>query len=179
MSQRERFEGILEPHREVLATSTARKWSEYAKERNLPSAQILIRAFGSWNDIKQWADQNTKIDRRPRYNNKEIKDILKKHKERFTSQVEWNAYAKEQQLPYYAYIVKQLTSIELYEITGYVQVVDRSILQKVAKDHKEHLTSTRKWDAFARNHHLPSSFAFIRTFGSWSKAKSEVLKGGL
>ncbi|NRD81009.1 hypothetical protein HPT25_27190 [Bacillus sp. BRMEA1] len=40
--------------------------------------------------------------------------------------------------------------------------------------HKEHITTVRNWDVYAREHGLPSSHLLITAFESWKKVKEEI-----
>ncbi|MCM3443618.1 MULTISPECIES: hypothetical protein [Metabacillus] len=44
--------------------------------------------------------------------------------------------------------------------------------------HKQHLTTVRQWDLYAKDHSLPSSQSLISIYGSWKEVKDELgIKG--
>ena len=44
----------------------------------------------------------------------------------------------------------------------------------ILKEHKEHITTARNWEHYAKEHSLPSSSSLIKLFGSWNNVKSQL-----
>jgi hypothetical protein len=44
----------------------------------------------------------------------------------------------------------------------------------ILKQHKEHITSVRNWERYAKEHSLPSSSSLIKLFGSWNELKVQL-----
>ncbi|MEK4247858.1 hypothetical protein MKZ20_21480 [Psychrobacillus sp. FSL K6-2684] len=48
---------------------------------------------------------------------------------------------------------------------------DKDSLLLLLQEHKEHLTSTKAWNEYAKQHQLPHSSTLIKNFGSWNLTK--------
>lgn len=54
---------------------------------------------------------------------------------------------------------------------------DETDLLKLLRPHSNHLTSVRNWNAYAKDHNLPSAPTLIRKFESWNALKTELELG--
>lgn len=52
--------------------------------------------------------------------------------------------------------------------------MDNQQLLEQLKPYKEHITTVRKWDSFAKEHSLPSSAILINRFDSWDNMKTKL-----
>lgn len=49
--------------------------------------------------------------------------------------------------------------------------MNKTDIKLLLKPHKNHLTTAKEWDVYAKEHKLPSSFNLIYIFGSWNETK--------
>lgn len=158
------------------AVTNVRSWDRYARKHHLPSSSTLIKNFGSWNKVKKELHLKTDDKRESRYSKNTILAILKRHKDHFTNQEQWNVYAKDNGLPSYTTIKRYVDYDEITEIRGRYgnQKYSEKHLIKVARAHIKHFTTMQKWDNYAKDNGLPSSHTYIRKFNGWRNAKQRV-----
>lgn len=150
-------------------------WDKYSKKHGLPASATFINAFGSWNELKKdigIVGQEYKDDH---FTKEEIVDILRKHGENYQNRTQWDEYAKKHDLPTYKTIRKYLTYDEIMRYIGRKSKEESLIKTALAHEKVFFQASMKKWDDYARENGLPSSYSFYNTFGSWNKAK-EIIK---
>jgi len=169
---KEELKQIALKHKDII--SRKHRWDKYSKKHGLPASATFIKAFGSWNELKEEigiVDQEYKDDH---YTKEEIQYILREHGENYQNRTQWDEYAKEHNLPTYKTIRKYLTYDEIMETIGKMSKEEELI--KIAFEHKDVFlqSSMKKWDEYARKNGLPSSYSFYNTFGTWNKAKEKI-----
>lgn len=150
-------------------------WDDYAKKNHFPSSSTFIKAFGSWNNLKKHIGINITNNKRSTYTKEIIMNIMKKHADHYINRTQWDEYAKEHKLPTYKTIRTYLTYDELATLIN-KKILSKDDLIKIALEHSQQFLSMsmKKWDDYAKEKGLPSSFIYFKTFGSWIKAKAEV-----
>lgn len=102
------------------------------------------------------------------------KDLL-----HLTSRMEWDKYAKVHSLPSSYFLIQEHGSWkkvkEHYGVTTRRRVtVDHATLLSIIREQKKHLTTTREWDEYSKEHDLPSSRTLINHFKTWNKVKEKA-----
>lgn len=160
--------------------TSRREWREYAKANQLPTDITYINVFGSWNKVKDILQMEYVPTQKPIYSREQIIKILKVHGKNLENRTQWDEYAKEHDLPTYKTIRTYLTWDEVLKITGTKKKRNftEEDLIEIAKKHYYTFMSAsiRSWNHYAKEHELPSSYVFIRKFGTWKKAKIEMIK---
>lgn len=173
----EELKEIAEKHKEFF--KTAAMWLEYSRENNLPSPATFIRAFESWNEVKSFLNLNTPKRKKNLYSKAEIEVILKEHGKNFVNRKQWDEYSKDNKLPTYKTIKKHFTYDEILTIINKNKQFNftKNELATIAWDHNcAFFTMKMKdWDEYAKENKLPSSYIFSNVFGSWRKAKGEIV----
>lgn len=113
----DRLSELLMNHKEFMLTTVS--WDEYAVKHELPSSRTIINHFGSWTN----AQLKIGIDPTPKfapqsYEREEIIKKLKAHPKSYQNQLQWNSYAKLNNLPAYKTIRKHLTFEEFQQLVG-------------------------------------------------------------
>lgn len=158
-----------------------RDWDDYARKEGLPSTSTFIKVFGSWNGIKEILQLEPLERVGPKgYTKEELIEILAKHGDNFKDSIQWNEYAKENDLPTYKTIRKYLS---YEEIATYVKPArnrpyNKDLLLTIGLNfyHEIQNFTMEEWNQFAKEQNLPSSHTFHRNFGSWKKAKECIAK---
>ncbi|MFJ6414406.1 hypothetical protein ACIQLG_16625 [Terribacillus saccharophilus] len=160
--------------------TSRRKWDDFASENSLPRSQIFIDKFSSWNNLKQKLDLPTLTKRSDLYTKEDIVNILKQHGANLESRQQWDVYAHENNLPTYKTLRKHFTWDEI------LTLANRNKISHLTKDDLIDISikhfkvfgsaSITTWNDYARKNKVPSSYSFIRNFGSWKKAKIEITK---
>lgn len=174
----EELKNIALAHKEYMISKKV--WDSYYKESGLPSSSTFIKRFGQWNNIKKIIGFSTERRRSDLYSKEEIRNILKEHAENFENRKQWDEYAKTHRLPTYKTIKKHFEYEEILEIVNKRKTFNytKEDLLRVAREHEIFLTSSMKiWDSYASENNLPSSYAFLRKFGTWRKAKHDIRRG--
>ncbi|MGN8845230.1 hypothetical protein ACTNDN_20720 [Niallia sp. HCP3S3_B10] len=164
---------------------TIRMWNDYSSDKRLglPSPGQILTVFKDWSSFKKAIEVEN--ERSPKYTKQRIKEILEKHKEFFVSRAQWDIYASENKLPTYKTIRNHYTYEEILQIIEKKKVFNLSKEELIKLTLKREyfykfLESTKtKWDEFARQNNLPSSYKYIKTFDTWLKAKEEINKAYL
>lgn len=171
------LEEIAEQHKEHITGKLA--WDEYSKKNHLPSSSTFIKVFGSWNQFKKHIGVQQEKKKRSIYDKEIIVQILKEHAEHYINRTHWDEYAKEHKLPTYKTIRNYLTYDELATLVN-KKGFSKEELIKIAIQHQQYFfpLSMKKWDRYAKENGLPSSFIYFKSFGSWKRAKGEVTKLG-
>jgi hypothetical protein len=155
-----------------------RIWDRYSKEHELPSSSTFIKAFGSWQKVKEHIGLANEKRKNDLYSKEDIKKTLKKHAKNYINRKQWDEYAKEHKLPTYKTIKKHFEYEEILSIVNKIKPtpITKVELIKIALEHQDHFlsSSSRIWDVYATENKLPSSNKYLKVFGSWNKAKSEV-----
>lgn len=172
----EQLETIAFSHKEHFLRKSI--WDEYSKEHGLPASATFIKAFGSWQKIKEHIGLVNEKRKNDLYSKEDIQMVLKEHAEHYLNRTQWDEYAKEQRLPTYKTIKKHFEYDEILDIVGKEKPSPHSKVNliKIALEHQDYFlhSSMAKWDVYAAQNKLPSSFIFYKVFGSWQKAKYEV-----
>lgn len=118
-----------------------------------------------------------------KYINQQLLDIAKKHIENFTFTKKWNQYAKEKQLPnvtcYKRYFgswntVKTLLNLSIYTNTKKNVIYSTNQLIDILQRNQSIAIKQSYWQAYAKDHNLPSYETIVTRFGSWNHALSIV-----
>ncbi|MBU8908098.1 hypothetical protein [Desertibacillus haloalkaliphilus] len=158
--------------------TTAASWYAFAKKHNLPSAQAYIDRFGSWNEVKHRIGLS-ESKKSSIYNKEQIIKVLMDHKSHLTTKENWNTYVRNhtEQLPTYETIIKYISWNNLKDTLDIKDsYYTNDDLIKIAKENKEHFTTIKKWDEFAKQKKLPLAITFYRRFGKWKDFKSDYLE---
>lgn len=154
-------------------------WDEFSKENKLPASATFIKAFGSWNQVKEFVGLENEKRKKDLYSKEDIRVVLTEHRENYINRKQWDEYAKEHKLPTYKTIKKHFDYDEVLAIVQHTphSAKSKDELMKIAIVHQEQFlkSSMKKWDEYARKLKLPSSYVFFKAFGSWRKAKTEVM----
>lgn len=153
-------------------------WDEFSKENKLPASATFIKEFGSWPKIQEHIKLENKKRKNDLYSKEDIRAVLKKHRKNYINRKQWDEYAKENKLPTYKTIKKHFDYDEVLTIVQNTSssAMSKAELMKIALKHQEQFlkSSMKKWDKYANEKKLPSSYIFFKAFGSWMKAKTEV-----
>ncbi|MCQ6282834.1 homing endonuclease associated repeat-containing protein [Bacillus sp. EB600] len=171
--------------------TSAEKWNQYAKEKQLPNVTCYKRYFGSWNTVKTQLNlliyTNTK--KNVVYSTKQLIDILQRNHSIAIKQSYWHAYAKDHHLPSYETIVARFGSWNhALSIAGLLDVkkdipastqspskqYSYETLKQIARKHLDYFRLRKVWDEYARINNLPSSATYSKYFGSWKEALKAV-----
>jgi hypothetical protein len=175
------LEEIALKHKEKF--TTIKEWDTHVKEQSLPSAMTYIKAFESWRKAQSTFGITNEKKRKDKYSKDEIRTILIEQSQNFTNRKQWDEYAKEHKLPTFKTIKKYYSYDEILELVGKNKTFNLTTddLAKIAWKHKGEFfsMSMSEWNTFASDNDLPSSDSFSRHFGSWKKARHDivVLKG--
>jgi hypothetical protein len=116
-----------------------------------------------------------------KYTKQQLLDIAKQHIENFTSAEKWNDYAKKMQLPnvtcYKRYFgswnkIKTLLNIPTYTSTQKNNKYSTNQLINILQSNQSIAIKQSYWQAYAKDHNLPSYETIITRFGSWNNALS-------
>lgn len=183
------MKAILEPHKEHL--TTVAHWNTYRKEQinaKLPSAQTLIRHYGSWNKVKEdfgfeRTVTYTDIQQMPE---EHVLALLQPHKDhlmRTRSQWEKHIVESAESLPTSASLITYFgTWNRLKELLGLSTAPEhrpptysKEDIIQIVKQYLPISLSPRKWDAFRKEQHmnLPSSQTISKYL---TKEEKELLK---
>lgn len=109
----------------------------------------------------------------------ELIAILENHKKHITTVKEWERYSKKNDLPSSVSLIyhfrswnelKKALNLPVFSVAAY----DDEDLKKIALEHKNHLATKRKWDAYYKERGLPSSSTLLKVFGTWNNLKEFV-----
>jgi hypothetical protein len=172
----EELQNIAKKHKKFMQSK--QQWDKYSKENGLPASATFIKAYGKWSTLKEQIGLGNEKRKRDLYSKDDIKMILKKHAEHYLNRKQWDEYAKEKKLPTYKTIKKHFEYDEILQIVGKsknIHLTKEDLIQ-IALQHTDiFLTSSMsKWDLYAKEQKLPSSYAFFNHFGSWQRAKYEI-----
>lgn len=161
--------------------TSAKKWDKFAKEHQLPTSRQYIHHFDTWNQAKQAANlplSDRKEYTKHKYTKEDLIQIIKEHKDQFTSKADWNEYAKEKGLPHYeTFWYNNIFWNDILNIAGKPsKVYSSEELLRIAEEHRDYFISRKVWDEFAKKHDLPNSYQYIKAFGNWIDVKNRVLK---
>ena len=167
---------IISKHRQALTSVGG--WNQYAKEHGLPHSQTLIQRLGSWNLIKERLNIQLNEQHRPRkYEEKELLEVLKKHRDQYTNIYNWNMYAKQHKLPTHGVFERYLGLERLEELTGFKSEYTKKDLKKIILEHfPEKPPTVNDWKGVSKDKNLPSFTTIIRRFGSWNTMKAHVYR---
>lgn len=143
-------------------------WDEYSKENRLPASATFIKAFGSWQKVKEHIGVSTQKRKSDLYTKEDIKKILIAHGRNYLNRKQWDEYAKEHKLPTYKTIKKHFSYDEILALVQKVPPSSKTKneLIKIALVHQSVFlkSSMKKWDEYAKKNNLPSAFIFFRAF---------------
>ena len=170
----EYLQEIAVKHKEHF--TSVNHWNEYASENGLPHSQTFIMRFGKWNDIKKSLQMVTQSAHRPKVYDKEtLLDILEKNKKHYISISKWNTYAAQNKLPYHDVFAKYIGIEELENLLGHPLRIQQDTLKTIMlRFFPDNPPTARMWDQLATRENLPVAHTYIRHFGSWTKAKTEI-----
>ncbi|QXE03602.1 hypothetical protein [Terribacillus sp. DMT04] len=170
--------GIAQLHKEHL--TSRRKWDDFASKNSLPRSQIFIDKFSSWNNLKHELNLPILTKRSDLYTKEDIVRILKQHGANLESRQQWDVYAHDNNLPAYKTLRKHFTWEEILKLANRNKIshLTRDDLIEISIKHYKVFSSASiaAWNKYARDNKVPSSYSFIRNFGSWKKAKVEITK---
>lgn len=170
--------GIAQLHKEHL--TSRRKWDVFASKNSLPQSQIFIDKFSSWNNLKQKLNLPILTKRSDLYSKEDIVSILKQHGANLESRQQWDVYAHENNLPAYKTLRKHFTWEDILILANRNKIshLTRDDLIEISIKHYKVFgsASITTWNDYARDNKVPSTYSFIRNFGSWKKAKIEITK---
>jgi hypothetical protein len=160
---------------------TQREWDEYAKRHSLPTVSQIKYAFGSWNKMKkQLQVSDTKIYHASRQlSDEELLAIASKHREYFTSQKEWDEYAREHGLPswtVYRRRFKRVADVKRkLNLTNrnrsYVKLSKEDVINLIHEHAAEIVTrSKHDFSEYLKEKKLPS-YHHIRKWFTWNQVK--------
>jgi len=171
----------------IESFTTTSNWDKYAKENRLPSSSCYKRYFGNWNTVKRALNLPIIHKRKQQIKTEEILHCLRENKQLAFNQTSWQAYSEDCKLPSYETIIARFGSwSKALETAGLVMrekevkrqyirnAYTKQELKMLARHHISHLTSKKKWDQYAKEHHLPSSSTFAKYFGSWGQALTHI-----
>ncbi|MGE6756047.1 hypothetical protein ACQKFO_21840 [Rossellomorea sp. NPDC071047] len=172
---REELSLIINKYREQLIS--ARKWDSFAKQYALPTSDTLIKKLGKWSNIKSQLElpQASPVRETNVYTKQQIIDVLTEHGKEYENPRSWDKYANEHSLPIYQTIRKHLSYEEMKPFINSKRNYSTEELSEIAIRYREYFTTSKKWDAFAKENNLPTSLTYYRRYGSWRKAKGEIL----
>lgn len=157
-----------------------RVWDTFAKENSLPSSQAYYSQFSSWTEVKNMLGISDKPKVKSAFTKEEIKNILKSHGENLQSRSQWDIYAKENDLPTYLTIRKFFTWDEVLSICSKEKKYAFTMGDLINVAMKHYTTfinsSMAKWDKYANENDLPSSYTYYRMFHTWKKARIAVIE---
>lgn len=161
----------IKPYREFFAKSTTyydECVEELYEQKNikLMKAHGLIRIFGTWNEIKKALDmKSASVGIGEKYDKEYLIDVVKKHGQFFSTPT-WENYAQEHDLPHLLTILKHVPKEILLEYTNYTFNYSTDDLLSIAIKHKNvFIQSIRKWNAYAKEHSLPTKHTYINQLG--------------
>lgn len=103
-----------------------------------------------------------------------IKEAVEPYKDKITTSKEWPKIARKHRLPslstIYRYFESWTEFVSLFNETERKMTKEEII--ELLQNHKDNLTTRRKWDAYAKKHELPSSTVLISYFDSWNDCKA-------
>jgi hypothetical protein len=179
-NEREKWIECLKKH--PISKMTVREWNQYAEVHSLPKSWQILYIFGSWNQMKQElqaSSSDIKYQARS-MSNEELLQIAKKHQEYFTTEENWNEYAKKHQLPSWLTYktrfkrishVKQLLGLP-HRHAYHVGLTKEDIIN-IIKEHAALIKdcSAATFAQYLKEHHLPSFHHFRKHF-NWRKIKA-------
>jgi hypothetical protein len=171
--------------------TSAEKWNQYAKEKQLPNVTCYKRYFGTWNTVKTQLNlpTYTSTQKNTKYSTNQLIDILQRNQSIAMNQSYWQAYAKGHHLPSYETIIACFSSWNnALSIAGLIDVkkeIPASThspckqysyvsLKQIARKHLGYFRLRKVWDEYARINNLPSSSTYSKYFGSWKEALKAV-----
>ncbi|MFK5710149.1 hypothetical protein [Lysinibacillus boronitolerans] len=180
--QKEKILAQLSPYKKHI--NTAKEWDQMAKNENLPPSHTIIYYFRKWNHFKAELVNNIEKDESITKRKSRYIEIAKNHIEEFSKSADkWKSYAKINNLPSTNTYINNFGSwVNAQSQAGvspkYIRTnakrYNKDYLIKVAKENLSNFKNTSKWVRFAKEHNLPSQFAYIRVFGSMAEAKKAI-----
>jgi hypothetical protein len=120
-----------------------------------------------------------------KYDKTVLRALARKHVQYFSSVSVWNEFAIKNNYPRAATFSYHFGGWNNFksEVFGQGQELNMAFsqsftverLKEIAVSHKERFTKMNTWDEFATKNNIPSAKVFIHTFGTWNKAKREIL----
>lgn len=157
-----------------------RVWDKFAKQNSLPSSQAYYSQFNSWTEVKKMLGISEKPKVKSAYTKEEIETILKTHGGNLQSRTQWDIYAKENDLPTYLTIRKFFTWDEVLNICNKEKkyaFTEDNLINIAIKHYTTFINSSMaKWDKYANENDLPSSYTYYRMFNTWKKARIAVIE---
>ncbi|WP_430788381.1 hypothetical protein VBD025_00820 [Virgibacillus flavescens] len=162
---------LLSKHQSHI--TTVRYWNEYAKRNSLPSAATLIRAFGSWGEVKkQFGEMNYSLV----HSENDLMKVAEENVDYFTTIKYWNSYSQAHSLPSSTKYINQFGSWSLSKDRIGIKANYRRSkyshqqLKDIIISNKEFLYSKIAWDEHAKEYNLPT-YLTLKKYISWKEIK--------
>ncbi|MEX3625361.1 hypothetical protein [Viridibacillus arvi] len=176
----EKLVKVVLENKDVFEKATVKEWSEYARKHGLPSSNVYITFFGSWNKAREKFGLKTTKTKANRYTKEVLAKVALENKEHFLS-AQWPIFAKENGLPslptytnHFGSFTNARKAIGLNITKTSPNKYTKEKLVEVALENKEHFKISKQWTIFAKENGLPSKSTYVSHFGSFANAQKEI-----
>ncbi|MEX3625363.1 hypothetical protein [Viridibacillus arvi] len=170
---------ILNKHANYL--HTMEQWSEYARIYALPSVDLIIKQFSSFNEMKKELAIDNINHKNMDITKEELILILNEHIDYLHTMKQWREHAKIHALPSLGLITKHFTSfnqmkkeLAIDNVNYKNRDVTKEKLMLILNEHAEYLHTMEQWSEYANLHALPSLNLIRKYFSSFTNMKKEM-----
>ncbi len=175
MNNNEHLISILNKHKEFLTSVKA--WNHYSAQHSLPSSSLLIRKFGSWNNVKLAAGVPIQLNK---YTKDQLIKVAIEHKRHMQTTSDWASYSTKHGLPNVQTFLKHFGSWEGLRKHMKITPKDKKWekyskdqIEKIIHENRAYFASKTIYNEYAKDKGLPT-YNTLTSYFTWTEIKQKA-----